>query len=197
MKATAFLVVGSLILAPAVRAEEAAGGTAQQEYDRRYLSFEELGAVDLHTGTVYRLTEPYQGKYKNPIAPEAFYRLVGREDLAQEYQDRQLKRALLVGGGIASIFAGSIAAMLVSWGSSTSCDPFSAGFAQCSSAAQDDAQSRLLTSIGVIALSTLVGGTLAVVGLATDPDPVGLFARRELADHYNQDLRRQLGMAAF
>jgi len=52
-----------------------------------------------------------------------------------------------------------------------------------------------LTSITVFGIGAVLGGSLFLGGLSTDPEPVSAAARRELADHYNQELRRQLGLA--
>ena len=193
--ATALLVVGTLVFSPVARADEAAGSIAQQEYERKYLSFDDFGAIDLRTGKFYRLTEPYQGKYKDPITPEAFYRLVGREDLAQQYQSREQTRTLLRIAGAATFLAGTVAALVVAFGSRTSCSASDPNFAQCAAAAQDDAQSRAIPSLALFGIGAILGGSLYGGGLQMNPEPVDVGARRELADHYNQELRRRLGLS--
>jgi hypothetical protein len=192
--ATAWMVVAGLILSPTARAEEANASNAQQEYDRRFLSFDDFRAVDLHTGTFYRLTEPYQGKYKEPVAPEAFY-LVGREDLAQQYQSREQTRTLLRIAGAATFLAGTVAAVVVAFGPRPSCSASSPNFAQCAAAVQDDAESRAIPSLALFGIGAILGGSLYGGGLQMDPEPVDVTARRELADHYNQELRRRLGLS--
>jgi len=190
--ATAAVLVAGLILSPVARAEEAA---AQQEYDRKYLSFDDFGAIDPHTGTFYQLTVPYQGKYRDPIAPGAFYRLVGREDLAQQYEGREQARTTLHTVGTLTFLAGAVGAAVVAFGSSSSCDPSNPGFAQCASAAEDDARSRGLMSLALVGVGAVLGGSIYLAGSQMDPQPVNVAAQRELADQYNQKLRMQLGLS--
>jgi len=193
--ATALVLVAGLTLSPVARAEEAADSAAQEEYERRSLSFDDYGVVEPKTGAFLVLTVPYQGKYKQPIGPEAFYRLVGREDLALQYHDREEGRAVLMGAGLVTLLGTAIASIAIGSGSSAPCDVFSPAFAQCTAAASADDDSRLKTAATIGIVGAVLGSALFVAGLAIDPQPVGAPAQRELADQYNQKLRLQLGLS--
>jgi len=192
---TAMVLVAGLILAPVARAEEAADRAAEEEYEQRYLAFEDLGTIDPDTGAFVVQTTLYQGNSKQPIGPEAFYRLVGREDLARQYREREEGRGVLMGAGIVTTLGAVIGSIVIAKGSSAPCDVSSPAYFQCAVAASEDSDSRLHTAAAVGVIGGLLGVTLFLVGLRGDANPIGLPARRELADQYNQKLRLQLGLS--
>src|SRR5207248_2217185 len=77
-----------------------------------YIGFDDVGTFDPRTGLLYKVTEPYEGKYKKPMAPVEFYRRIGREDLAQEYTAREIRRNELMTAG-AVIGLGSLVASAI------------------------------------------------------------------------------------
>jgi hypothetical protein len=192
--AVAMSLMAALVNAPAARADEAAQ-PQQDSYDRRYIGFDDLAALDPKSGAVYRLTLPYEGKYKNPIAPVDFYRKVGREDLAQEYERRQsLRTALLVGGGAIAL-AAVIGSVIVASGSGPACSLGSVDFAQCVSESASSGRDRLTTASAIGLAGIFLGGSLTLAGAFTNPQPVSAPQMRELADRYNQKLRQSLSVA--
>ena len=199
MKAQGAVVVlaaaGGLV-AGAVKAEPAKAASTQEEYEEHFIGFDELAAIDPETGVLYRVTEPYEGKYKKPLAAADFYRRVGRDDLAQEYVSRAARRNTLIAAGaivaLATVTAGIVIAVENQPGP---CPQSSfAAFSACASAQSDQARSALLTATLVGVSGALIGGTLVLAGALTNPHPVDPSRMRELADRYNVQLRKQLGM---
>jgi hypothetical protein len=79
-RAIALVVVASCLASAEAQAAEPSGGSGQEEFDRHYIGFDDVGTFDPRTGLLYKVTEPYEGKYKKPMAPVEFYRRIGRED---------------------------------------------------------------------------------------------------------------------
>jgi hypothetical protein len=195
-RAMVALVAASAISSPAARAEEPASFSRQEQYDQRFIGFNEYGVVDPDTRAFRRITEPYEGKYKKPIEGADFYRLVGRDDLAQEYTSRLERRNALMITGCAIAFTAVVATsiMAVNSLSNASCDMSgsSSAFAQCASAQSAAARSGVITAAVVGLGGLLVGGGFYLSGAATNPNPVDDSRMRELADQYNRQLRKQL-----
>jgi len=171
-------------------------------YEDQYIGFDDFGSVVTDhgrvTGTV-QWSVPYEGKYKRPLTGIDFYRKLGRADLVQEYQDREtLKDGLMIGGTVLLI-GGLIAAVAIQSSRNQMEDCGSVtnpGFSAC----VDRNVNSTPTSPDPLAIAAALGGLLgggAMVwaGAAVDPNPVGTVEARQLADAYNQELRRRLGVA--
>lgn len=192
----ATLVLVSFFVTFAAQAEEPAEAAAREEFERRYIGFDELGAFDPRTGVIYKVTDAYEGKYKKPLAPAEFYQIVGREDLAQEFTARESRRtALMVTGAVIGL--GSLAATVVIVTNAMSgqdCNPANfATFSQCAADNSSRARTGVLTAAAVGIGGLLLGGVFVLSGASINPNPVDASQMRELADGYNQRLKQQLG----
>ena len=198
-RAMVVLVVAGSVAPAAARAEPAEETSAQEEYDRRFIGFDDFGVVDPQTRLFAKITRIYEGKYKRPLEAGDFYRRIGRDDLAQEYAARSARRnTLMAAGGVVMlgslVASGVIAANALS---SASCDPGGsfAAFDRCVSAQSSQARSGVLTAAIVGIGGVLVGGSLFGAGAATNPNPVDEPQMRELADRYNHQLKQHLGIS--
>jgi hypothetical protein len=81
---------------------------AEHRYQLEYLGFQELGVG--HYVGVGEGPHPYQGKYKRLLPLPEFYRLVGRADLADRYENRRTLGITLMAGGGALAIAATIVA---------------------------------------------------------------------------------------
>jgi hypothetical protein len=193
----ALVAAGSVAVPPPARADEPPPASPQEEYDLHFIGFDDFGLVDPETGVFHKMTEAYEGKYKKPIGGADFYRTVGREDLAQEYLEREQRRnALMIAGGavaLGSLVASSIIA--ANGFSSSSCDVTSPSFAQCSDAEASRASTGVLAAAAVGISGLLVGGGLFLAGAATNPNPLDASRMRELADQYNRQLKQRLDVS--
>ena len=133
----------------------------------------------------------YLGPYKKPLEGEAFYRVVGREDLADTYARRDSARwSLLVGGGVLAL--GGLGYMAHELDAQEDCDVFGNDFDGC----LDRNEQRADEAVTVMLVLAGVGSVAMGVGLAIDPEPVGPARRRELAAEHNASLRQDLGLSA-
>jgi hypothetical protein len=178
---------------PAPPAPPAPEAASPVDYDQKFIGFDDYGVVDPDTGAFRKVTELYEGKYKKPLAAPDFYRLVGRDDLAQEYLRRNARRNLLMGAG-AVVALGSVAvsAAIAFGGQPGPCTPGDfAAFSACASRSSDQARSADMTAAVVGAGGVVLGGVLLLAGAATNPNPVDLVQMRAMADQYNQKLKQE------
>jgi hypothetical protein len=183
-------------IAGGVRAEPANPASSQDDYDERFIGFDELGVFDPHSGALYKLTLPYQGKERKPLTEPEFYRLIGREDLADEYGARDARRKMLIGAGalvaLGAVAAGAIIGIQSQPGLCTDAD--FAAFNACVSRHSDEAHSGMVTGVAVAAGGLLVGGALVLAGALTNPHPLDAVQMRALADGYNRQLKQKVGV---
>jgi hypothetical protein len=207
----AIVIAGTMIARGALAqsatpAPPAPPAAPQGDFDQKFIGFDDYGVIDPDTGQFRKVTELYEGKYKKSLAPLDFYRLVGREDLAQEYQRRDARRTLLMGAGAvvalgalaastAILFAGQPEQCTVATGFPTPGD--FAAFSACVSRSSDEARSAHITAAAVGAGGLVLGGVLLLAGAATDPNPVDLPQMRALADQYNQKLKTGMRVVPF
>jgi opacity protein-like surface antigen len=138
---------------------------------------EEVGFEDYSgvtgSGRVVEGATPYLGQYKKPLGDEEFYRAIGRDDLAAQYE-ANVSRDHWVG-------ATGVGVMLAGIGGGV-------GVALSNCAHTSEAG----CSAGGVALGGFavgIGALLIGVARRTDDNPVDLPARRQLADEHNQSLR--------
>ena len=181
--------------AGAVRAEPMNPADSQEDYEQRFIGFDDYGAIDPRTGVLHKVTEPYEGKYKKPLEPAEFYRLVGRDDLAQEYVSRDTRRKTLIGAGAVVALGSLVAARVVALDSQPA--PCRVGdfstFSACASRQSDQARSGVITAAAIGVGGGLVSAALIFAGVLTNPNPVDAVQMRALADRYNSRLKQQLG----
>jgi hypothetical protein len=159
---------------------------AAERYEREYIGFEELVAVGTQTGVVVsRYSVPFEGKYRKPLEGNAFYRKLGRQDLADAYSG---KMGLKWGLGIAGIGAavGGVAFGLTGGLGSCGIDSSWDQFEACRSSAM----SKFYLGAGV----AIAGAGLTTLAFLLNPHPVTPSEARELADGYNEQLRSDLGL---
>lgn len=162
----------------------------QEEYEQGYIGFDDW-AVMTHHG-LYRWTEPYQGKYRKPLAGADFYRVIGREDLLQQYQENEKKRTTVQILGLAVGVAVPVVALATR--SHEDCPDFFANpsASQACSQRNADADGRAvaLGAIGVVAGLGIVAASFSI-----PLHPVDAPEARRLGDEYNARLRARLGAA--
>jgi len=190
------VLASSLSIAPA-HAEESTAAASQEDYDRHFIGFDDWSVLDLHSRSVYRVSEPYEGKDRVPLAPTDFYRKVGREDLAQEYELRENRRSALMATGTAIAVGGLTAmAVIAIAGQPGGCSQQSfADFSSCVSDQGAQARDTMITA-GLVGLGgAVIGGLFCLAGSGIDPNPVGPAVMHDLAERHNQDLKRRLGLS--
>ncbi|HUJ26820.1 MAG TPA: hypothetical protein VLW85_12425 [Myxococcales bacterium] len=124
------------------------------------IGFDEFAGVN-ENGAVYRLSLPYLNPDHVPLAPDEFFHVVGRDDLAQQYVSRQHTRAALVIGGVVSILAGSLGGAFA--------------------AAHEDAAGSVTYTVG----GTTLGIGLILGGALMNADVVDAQAMHAMANAYN------------
>lgn len=173
---------------PEVPAAQPPAPLSHQEYEQDYIGFDDW-AVMSHHG-LYRWTEPYQGKYRKPLAGADFYRVIGREDLLQQYQENEKKRTTVQ---IVGLVVG-VPVMALATRSHQDCPDFfanpSASQACEQSNADADGRAFLLAGVGVAAGLGIVAASFSIA-----LHPVDASEARRLGDEYNARLRARLGAA--
>lgn len=154
---------------PALTPEQAAA-----EYEKRALSYQEFTMVSATTGAQSTgWTDIVQGKYRRKLEPGEFFDLVGRKDLAGTWRSRRsLRNGLWIGA--ASVIAASALVPLALVASDTK---------------------NVSTAVTVALIGMPVGIGLAFGGILVNNRPiVPDHELREMADVYNQQLRKDLGL---
>jgi hypothetical protein len=200
--------------AEAVASISKEASTHAEEYDKKFIGYDDFIAVNQYGTTVATGTRFYQGKYKRPLDWPEFYSVVGEEHLAHQYNENLAARWLLIGGG--SVLA--LASPLVWLGAresiksppypeypSTSCAS-APNFQACMDAKDAAYQTQMAQyerakSVAdaerdsynpILYAGTGVGLVSLVVGLAWQLHPTTPEKARELADKYNQRLKQGL-----
>jgi hypothetical protein len=119
-----------------------------------------------------------------PLEGAAFYRALGREDLARSYESRGGARVALAVAGFAALVTGAI--VLASAKPETQCDPPPKNIFQPPPVCRTDwKEGTIAAGIGL----ALLGPVLPVVGaFAIHADPVGPAERQRLVDAFNSSL---------
>jgi hypothetical protein len=168
------------------------GTDPREEYEKKFIGFDDLAVVNAQTGAlVSTQTLPYQGKFKKPIDGQAFYALVGREDLASTYGARSTAKTVAVVGGGTGLLAG----LVVMMAPLVSPEPCESDFTLETFTACHDRRSAAMKS-GLVTGSVIggVGAVALIIGAAINPHPVTPAEARELADGYNKKLKKELGI---
>lgn len=169
---------------PGPGAEPGSPEEREAAYEKSYLHFG-LGtpAVGAGVATSYRV---YRGRFAQVVGAEDFYRIVGRQDLADKYRGRKKTRRNMFIGSVALV-AGVVVSELLRRDCS--------GEGSSIQEALDDLNS-CRTRFRVASVVMGLGGVgLGVGGLVLEPHPVSKAEVRELADSYNRGLRSRLGLA--
>jgi len=157
---------------------------ARAEYLQKYLSVGE--ALEITVASSYARIEPtyavYQGRYRQKLDEDDFYKLVNRNDLANSYEGRRALKVGLIVAGVA-VVVGGMAYGAANFG----CD-LAPGDPRFSSECV-----QKTWPLTVMIASIVGGGALATSAFFVNTHPVEPHDLRRLADEYNQDLRRKLG----
>jgi hypothetical protein len=174
------------------RDEAAEREVAELRYRRKAIRF---GADLVIQGNQYGVSATrrwvaYRGESHQRLDPRQFYELLGRSDLADGYRSRRNTGMGLMIGGYAAM-AGGLIYMLASL-DFEGCSFNDPDYRACSDA-QDRQNDRALT-VGITA--GVAGGLVALLGhyYWNRPHPISENEAKGLADRYNDDLRRQLGL---
>jgi len=175
-----------------------------EEYETKFIGYDDFIAVNQYGATVASGTHFYQGKYKRALDWPEFYTLVGNEELANKYKENLAARWLLIGGGTAV----AVAAPLVWLGAVQEIkDPDypsyncvgQPNFNACVDGkeatykrqmAEADAKRDAYNPI--LYVGTGVGLVGIIAGVALQLHPATPEQARELADKYNQRLKEGL-----
>lgn len=190
------LLVGSLFVSLPLFAQQnkqdpasTARPSKEVEFANKFIAFKTVeSGLTRPGGDIQRLPEDrplrlnlrfYEGRQLDELAPKAFYRKVGRPDLAEKYAWRKTRRGIGEALGTVSII-GTITAF--SWGQ------YVTGY--------NDAAQRQLDKKGPLILgsSSMVGLILAGAISPARIHPKGEGERRRLAGRYNAKLRKKLGL---
>ena len=205
-------------------ASEQVSPDAIERYRQNYIWFEDWVAVNAQTGAfISSWSVPYMGKYKEPLKGEKFYEYAGRPDLAEQYRqkNRKKKTMLFTGLGISAVgatltFIGmgitakarSEHELVSEFDFETECDIDGYSYdeerqcrrdaADAAQAAEDqkeeDGEKKGLIFMATGGLMVAAGLTLSVIGLAKKAHPVRPEEARRIADDYNTNLKRELGI---
>ena len=180
--------------------------SAKEDYDKRYVWFEDLAAVTNNGAVVAQWSQSYKGKYKEPLEGADFYDYVGRADLAATYRSNShTKMALGIGSGAAYIVGTGVMLYGLLAGEQTyqdqNCDPASPTFTQCEDnniagmkRVSDENSSRRMRYLYIGVGIDLVGLALTIADMFVPLHPVTASEARELADKYNKKLQGELGL---
>ncbi|HEY3444963.1 MAG TPA: hypothetical protein VGK67_01315 [Myxococcales bacterium] len=158
--------------------------TARERFDEKYIGFADIQIFDSTSGKVTsKWIEPFQGKFRQPLEGIRFYEVVGRTDLVEAYHRRSHVRLGVGLGGLGLVLGGS---GLIAWGFLGSCSKVAVASNQC--LARD---MRPVVAGGVLAG---VGVAAALASALINPHPLDGPAAREVADTYNKNLRKELGV---
>jgi hypothetical protein len=180
------------------RAERLHRERADLEFQRQAIRFGATYDISVShgSGTVSRRWVTYQGDLDQDLPPVEFYRLLGRPELAREYQHRH---DLVVGAavviGVATI-AGAILVVKSATPDQQSCQVADPSFGTCIQAneqAHADARSTYLPWAGLSAGVMLAAGIFGA-WYAYHLHPISEHDAKTLADQYNQNLRHNLGL---
>jgi hypothetical protein len=170
-------------------------------YDEQAVGVRNLGAANRETPPAgerpdWRYAEgkwdAFRGPDHHPISQEAFYRIVGRQDLLFRYQNRAaIKTAVTVSGG-ALILGGLIFAEIAHF-QARSGGYYASAYPCPSPGCSSSDHSSVSPGWGLaIAAAGLVG---LIVGHYLDPTPVNAGEADALARDYDQLLKSRLGIS--
>lgn len=183
----------SAAVAQAVQPEDGGAAYERQAIGVRHLIFprRDGATVDSEGRLAYDGTwDAFAGRDHHPIDEEAFFRIVGRDDLLRRYhREATVKKSLTVGGG-ALIFGGLLFAAVATELRYGGAQPAIA----CESTGCPSADSRAPSPVWGLAMAG-AGLVSVIVGHLLDPRPIDAGEADALARDYDQLLKRRLGIA--
>lgn len=168
---------------------QVAGNTqAQEEYDRSFVSFDEVRAVT-HGGQLVTRTTPRQGKYMRPLEGDEFYRVIGRDDLVRQYRANVEKRNVYRVIGVAVAVVVPVVALAAK--DTEPCSWSDPNWFDCEKSKNRAEARAVLTAVAGVGAGIGIG----VLGNLVKLDPIDAVEARRLGDEHNQELKRRLGLA--
>ena len=164
------------------------------EYERRYIAFRDEFAISaihgpsITTVVLTRWSQPVEGKYQRELSYPEFYERVGRNDLADRFRARRnLRIGLIVGGALALLGGGGV----MTWQLFQNTHATDACILQGRGGCSEGSDPTGYIAGGVVAGVGFIAMTSAwfVHVQPAEPHQVS-----EMADQYNQRLRRDLGL---
>lgn len=158
----------------------------QERYDELFVGFDDVVTIGPSStpgsyDAARRGVVPYRGKHRERLVGAEFYRYIGHDRLAREYERRRRKRVVMLaaGGGVGLTM--TIAGMAM----------IGAG------AGKRDGGRGLLAAGAVVGGVGLAGGLVVMLVAASRPlHPVGPAEAERLAESFNRDLRERLRRGA-
>ena len=200
MRFASFLVVCSFspALCASARAQTDAPGAPASAYDEQAVGVRHLGGANrelppsgerldwMYAGGKW---DAFRGPDHHPISEEAFFRIVGREDLLRRYHHETLvKKALTIGGG-SLVFGGLLFAAITTTARYGGAQPaISCEGPPCTGNRPGPSPVWGLAIAGAGALSLIVGHLL-------DPTPIDADQADALARDYDRSLRSRVGLS--
>ncbi|MGC4117742.1 MAG: hypothetical protein QM765_24935 [Myxococcales bacterium] len=158
--------------------------SARELYEQKYIGFADIQIVEITSGKVTsKWIEPYQGKFRQPLEGIRFYEVVGRNDLVAAYQKRSNIRLGVGLGGLGLVLGGG---GLIAWGFTGTCSKINVASNQC-----------LAHDMRPVIAGGVIGGVGLLAAAATaliSPHPIDGPTARQVADTYNKNLRKELGL---
>jgi hypothetical protein len=159
--------------------------SSETEYKRRRVWFNTTTAVNLQTGQIVgRWTIPLVGESATPLEGADFYRYVGREDLAKRYRNNTIVKYSLMIPGYALFLTGTTLGTLY----------FIKGSSSVSELTPDEQESQKNLGLGLLIGCGVGGLVMGMVGSFWPSHPVNAQEAIQLAEGYNQGLKKQLGL---
>jgi hypothetical protein len=184
-----------LFAAASARAEAGSGaGTPEDRYQTQALGVRDLttGRRDGMAGERQHWLLPdgpwdaFQGADHHPIDDEAFFKIVGREDLLRRYQHKSIVKKSLTYGGSALLVGGLLFASAVAALERNEAQTLYLGSAPPQSSGPSPVWGLAVAGAGLAA---------AIAGHVLDPRPIDADTAEGLARDYDHNLRTSLGIS--
>jgi len=145
--------------------------TRKKKLMENFLGIEETEFVDANSGkTVLKRVNFYKGKYREEISDKQFYKLAADGKYLDEYKARKTRKTVLLAAGWP---AGVGGALLGLYGGAT------------------ESSALLYTGTGF-----WLAGSIAILwGANMTLHPIKMSEIRRITDHYNEDLKEELGLS--
>ena len=150
-------------------------------YDQLHVGFADTLVENKATGAVVvSSSTPYLGKRDRLLPTDEFLRVIGRNDLADQYDSNLFRQRVALGAG-ATVFAAGAAGAI-------------GAFTFAATPARNGARDANVPVLLGSSLALAIGAATASYGLFADPSPVTTAEARDLADQYNKQLAKGLGL---
>ena len=198
MRLASFAALSLVVAVSASARAQSPAPDARTAYQRQALGVRNLHLVGLDLSAAsdrqawmygHGAWDAFRGLDHHPISEEAFYRIVGRDDLLRRYEHTaRVKKGLAIGSGAlilgGAIFAAVTALRRGNMGSSTPACTSAPCYTPPLPGPSPD-WGFAVAGTGIVSL---------IVSQFIDPTPIGADEADRLARDYNQSLRHSLGL---